>query len=94
MTDILPFKRLQSHMESARPFIDGKPYCELWGLSREMRNLLISRELVFNTVGERNGVVFSGSVISPYWQSAQAIADKRGFGERVCGTVMEEATET
>jgi hypothetical protein len=92
MADPIPFQRPAvklSNAESARPFIDGKPFCELWGLSREMRNLLISRELVFNTVFERNGVVHSGTVISPYWQGAQAIADARGFGERVCGAVME-----
>jgi hypothetical protein len=81
MADPIPFQRPAvklSNAESARPFIDGKPFCELWGLSREI-----------NTVFERNGVVHSGTVISPYWQGAQAIADARGFGERVCGAVME-----
>lgn len=77
-------------VEPARPFINGKPFSELWGVTGEIRQLLIDRGLVWITEFERNGAVYSPAIIAASKEAAEAIAAERKLGEVVVGQLVEE----
>jgi hypothetical protein len=74
-------------VEPARPFVNGRCFCESWGLPAMAVATLIERELLYATAFDRNGRTFGGDVIADSFDRAQRVADERGLGEKVVGKV-------
>lgn len=89
MAEIIQFGPREPGVEPARPFIDGKPFDETWGLRPDLRAELIARGLVFCTEFRRGDAEYGGVLIAASWDQAETIAAGRGLGERVIGQVGE-----
>ncbi|MBN7763700.1 hypothetical protein JYP52_21410 [Nitratireductor aquibiodomus] len=61
------------------------------GMTDEQMNLLADRGVVFMTTTEWGGVSRGGSIIARSEEHAREIAEKRGVGEEIVGTL--EAAE-
>lgn len=72
-----------------RPEINGVSFSDMHSLSIEKQNELAARGLVFLTDFGWNGKRYGGDIIARSLEHAQEIADSRGFGEEVIGTLSE-----
>ncbi|MDF2994708.1 MAG: hypothetical protein K0R27_345 [Xanthobacteraceae bacterium] len=86
--NIIEFPR-PTGVEPTRPFVDGRCFCETWGLPPSAIATLIERQLLYVTSFDRNGQTFGGDLIAASFEQAQRVADSRGLGEQVIGKVCE-----
>lgn len=81
---IIPFDRV----EPARPVMrSGKRFCDLSLVDPALRPALMDRKIVFLTEFAVGADIYGGSIIAACWEDAEDIADLRGLGEKVIGTL-------
>ncbi len=69
------------------PEADGICFSDIFPLDEGTQRMLMARELVFLTEFHSHNQTYGGNVIAKSWEAAEEIADARGLGEKVIGTL-------
>ena len=67
---------------------NGTVIDEIDGMAPDQVKLLVERGLVFCTSFEAGGKTSFGKVIAASWEGAEMLAEKRGLGEEVVGSLV------